>query len=254
VNTGAVPDEDERPRDTSGGADAGWSDSAQPDLAWTQAVAPDDISELSRDIHAYRREQRAAQRRERYGRFTLGPSWAPLTLTVAALAVVAIVATLLTVMGPRSAGPPPALPLPTTTVADGAVGGLLPNVSLIDANQLTVPARGLRPSVLAILPPGCGCGDLVREAASNAGTLNVPLYALVPTGQTADGDSLAGQLQPSAILRDPTGAITSALVPSALTLVLLKPNGTIYRIEKGVDSVDTNSLSGLFKTMLGTTG
>lgn len=253
MNTGAVPDEDERPRDTSGGADASWSDSAQPDLAWAHAVAPDDISELARDIHAYHREQRAARRRDRFGRLTLGPSWAPLTLTIAALALVAIVATLITVMGPRSAAPPPPLPLPTTTVADGAKGGLLPDVTLTDATGLSVAARTLRPSVLAVLPPGCGCGDLVREAAAAAGTQNVPLYALVPAGQTADGDSLNGQLRPTAILRDSSGELMSALRPSALTLVLLNRNGTIYSIEKGADSVTTNTLSDLLKQMLGTT-
>jgi hypothetical protein len=249
-----VPDEDERPRDPSGGADASWSDSAQPDVAWAHAVAPDDISELSRDVHAYRREQRVARRHERFGRFTFGPSWAPLTLTVAALALVAVVATVLTVMGPRSAGPPPPLPLPTTTVADGAMGGLLPDVRLTDANGLTVSARSLRPSVLAILPPGCGCGDLVREAARNAATVNVPLYALVPVVQTADGDSLNGQLQPTAILRDPSGDVATALTPSALTLVLLNRNGTIESVKRGADGVDITALSVQLKAMLGSTG
>lgn len=254
MNTDAVPDEDERPRDTSGGADAGWSESAQPDLAWAQAVAPDDISELSRDIHAYHREQRAARRHERLGRLSFGPTWAPLTLTIAALALVAIVATLITVMGPRSAAPPPPQPVPTTTVADGAIDGLLPDVTLTDVTGQSIAARSLRPSVLAVVPPRCDCGDLLRDAAAAAGTQNVPLYALVPVGQTADADSLNGQLRPNAILRDSSGEIAAATSPSALTLVLVRRNGTIFNIERGADDATTRGLSGQLQKMLGTTG
>lgn len=238
----------------AGGAGADWSDADRPDVAWAQASAPDDISELARDIHAYHREQRAARRRQRFGRLAFGPTAAPLTLTVAALAVVAVVATLLTVMGPRSAGSPPPLPLATTTVHDGVTGGLLPDVNLTDANGTTLAARSLRPAVIAVLPPGCGCGDDVRVAAANASKRSIPLYAVVPAGQSADGDSLAGQLQRTAILSDTTGDLESAVIPTGLTLVLVDSHGAIYQVEKSADAVDTAALPAHLLQMLASTG
>lgn len=248
MNTDAVPEDDERPSDRTGGADAGWSEADQSDLSWAQAIAPDDISELSRDVQAYHREQRSARRQQRYGRLALGPTSAPLTLTVAALALVAVVATLLTVMGPRPAGSPSAERLAITTVADGKVGGLLPAVSLLDANHQTVAARALRPAVLAVVPPGCGCSDDVHAAATSAGTQNIPLYAVVPAGQSVDGDSLT--LQSTAILSDTDGALTKAIGPNGLTLVLVNRNGMIYRIYPSADSVDTRDLPSNLQSML----
>jgi hypothetical protein len=253
-NTDLVPDEDDRPRDKSGGADAGWPDAGRPDDLWAHAKAPDDLRELARDVAAYHREQRTARRHERFGWLGFGATSAPLTLTVVALAIVAIAATLLTLMGPRPSGPPPAQQLLTTSVADGAVGGLLPDVLLSDANGTTVPVRGLRPAALAVLPPGCACGDLVREAATSAAAIDIPLYAVVPAGQTADADALSGQLKPTAILNDTTGEIEAAVSPRSLTYVLVNRDGSIFKKYPGATSADARTLSGYLKTMLGTTG
>jgi hypothetical protein len=232
-----VPDEDDRPRDASSAADAGWSDPDQADTSWADAAAPDDISELGRDIHAYYRERRAARRRELIRRFARRRGAIPVSATVAVIAVAAIVATLLSVLGPsrpsRSTAP---LPLAATSVPAGEVGGLLPAVSLESVKGPSVSSLGLRPAVVALLPPNCTfCSPLVPDLAKAAATQHVQLYAVAPAKPSADADSLAGQgLSSDSVFYDANGTLAARVRTNGLTLVEVNRNGVIVAIEKEV--------------------
>ena len=117
-----MPDEDDCPRDASGAADrpAG----ADADATWSDIVVPDDISALSRDIAAYRREVRHAARARRVRRLLARRGTIPALVLSGATLLAGIVAVLLSVMAPRTVGhPPAATTLAAPTNAPGTLHG-----------------------------------------------------------------------------------------------------------------------------------
>lgn len=247
-----MPDDDDRPRDASGAADV----SGQGDTSWADATAPDDIRELERDIQAYRRELRVARRRARLRRLGARPSAVPLILTCSALAIAALVATLLTVFDPHPTGDTPAaLPLATTTVADGHTGGLLPDATLRATDGSTTPARSLRPGVVAMIPLQCACEPLLSNLAARVASDRFSMYVVAPTYPDADAAALTGRLDTatSAVYYDPTGALASSVgADQQVTLAVVNRDGTIYRIERDVtaptDALDAALLRMLLQT------
>ncbi|GLW65385.1 hypothetical protein Arub01_36290 [Actinomadura rubrobrunea] len=134
-------------------------------------VVPDDARELDRDVIAYRREERQRRRRERMRRlarpFTrYGPA---IPIIALALLIALVSGVLMTAFGPRPA-PRPSIPMlaPHPTASPGRIGGFLPDarVSLIGRERVSVPLRDLRPGVIAVVPPNCGCERLVAELAA----------------------------------------------------------------------------------------
>src|SRR5579875_1988808 len=104
AHTCQMPDEEDRPRDAGGAADA----------TWASVVVPDDISELDADVEAYRREIRALARRRRWQR-RFGRPWVlPVSIVSAALILAGIVATMRTVFAPTASKRPVQLPLSST--------------------------------------------------------------------------------------------------------------------------------------------
>jgi hypothetical protein len=145
-----MADDDDRPRDAGSAADRGWDDGEDLAVVWLNAVAPEDIRELSADIKAYHRELRVDRRRKVVGRVLARPGATPLSIIAVALVLAALVATLIAVAMPNASRGPSALPLSKST-ASPAAGGLLPNASLTTGGK-TVKASSLRPAVLAVLP------------------------------------------------------------------------------------------------------
>jgi hypothetical protein len=234
-----VPDDDDRLRDASSAAGANWSDADEDDITWAQATAPDDISELARDIHAYRRECRAQRRRARLARYSIRRGTGGLTLAIIALALAAVAAIVLTAVRPSGDSKGPSkLPLATTTLPTGQVGGLLPSVQLTSKTGTASSSLNLRPGVLALLPaPSCHCSDVVASVAGVAATNNVGLYAIAPAYRDADADVLGGQLgAQDGILYDTHQALANAVGQAGLTLVLVNRDGTIYDIDTNVTS------------------
>jgi hypothetical protein len=253
AHTDAVSDDDDRPRDASGAADAGWSD-PEVNTAWADAHAPDDISELARDIQAYHRENRAAHRRESLQRLSSRRGVTPALMAVAAVVIAALIATLLTVVDPRR-GPttPTELPLAQTAIADGHVNGLLPDTSLRVPDGAAIAARTLRPAVVAVLPARCECTPLVSTIAQRATVDNVQLDLVAPTYPDAYAASLPGQLEgATSVYYDTAGQLAPAVGAVGLTLVIVARDGSIYHIQRAVTSSTVADLSPALGDMLRT--
>jgi hypothetical protein len=252
-----VPDDDDRPRDTSGAADHGWSDPAHndPTLAdgdWSHAVAPDDISGLENDIAAYRRELRTARRNELLGRLFAHRGVTSLSIIMAGLALAAALATVITLIQPDSSHKgPSALPLAHPSVQVGEPHGLFPDVSLQGPYGRSVSSRTLRPSVFALIPLHCNCVRLLNNLAGVAYSDSVPLRVVAPTVSDAEATALSGQLNRGAeVYYDKSGSLASDLDAQGVTVVLLDRDGTIFSVQKSVPASGSTTLDGLLEEML----
>jgi len=228
AHTDRVPDEEDRSLDASSAADPGWAD----------ALAPDDIRELARDIQAYRREQRAERRRERFHWLYLRPGAAPMSLAVAALALAAIIATVLTVMAPASGRPSP-LPLAHSAAAAGTRGSVLTNVSLADITGTKTPVELLRPAVMAVIPLNCGCQPLLSALAAHAAVARLKLVVVAPKSD-AEAGALSGRIGSGRVYYDTTGAMHSDFGASGVTVVLLDRDGTVFSVQPNVTAQPGN--------------
>jgi hypothetical protein len=237
-----VPAEDDRPRDASGAADATWAD----------ALAPDDISALSRDVAAYHRELRRARRQQRLQRLLRHRGALPALVMAGATLLAAAVAVMLTLAAP-SAGdrPPTALPLAHPTVADGSLHGLLPPVSLQGPDG-AAQSQSLRPRVFALVPTKCGCGKLLDTLSGQAYSENLHLAVVVPAASDSTAANLVSSLTRGApdLYFDSVGAIAASVNARGVTLVAVSRDGTIYAIERGVTLTTANSLDATLQSML----
>jgi hypothetical protein len=169
------------------------------DASWLDGVVvPDDLSELQADVEAYHREVRHAVRRRRIARVTGTGAWQrlglPVAVAVGSLAIAGAVFAILTLGHPTRQAAPPAAPIATApSAAVGAVGGLLPAVSLrtsVGAMQV----RDLRPVLIALVPMHCDCTSLLARLAGQAAEVAVPLVVVAPGEHDAEVDALPGQL------------------------------------------------------------
>ena len=145
------------------GGDPGRDDYGLPPV---DIEVPDDARDLDRDVQAYHRELRALRwrRRTRWLVVPLGRDGMVLPLLAGCLALTLLAGTLLTVFsGERMI--PPSLGRPGHQLPDAIV--------LVGGTQ--APLSTLRGSVLALVPPGCGCTHL-RQLAGEAITAGVQLY------------------------------------------------------------------------------
>lgn len=248
-----MADDDDRSRDAPGAAGPGLPNAAQPDVSWADAAAPDDISELARDVAAYRRECRAQRRREMYRRFARRPGATPLTLVLAALVLVAAVTALLTLIGaPPSGTAPSTTKLATPSAAPGARGGLLPAVTLATTDGTPVSARDLRPGAFALLPDQCDCDPLVTSLDAAAASRHLSLFVVAPSAHPSPtADTLQGQVREAKnVLYDARAALRAGVGARGMTLVLVGRGGLIYDIKNNVTSAQ--GLSADLVTMLST--
>jgi hypothetical protein len=204
---------------------------------------PDDARALDRDVRALRRERRARARRSRLlGLVTRGPGsrvGVPAGLVVAALTVVALFAALPVLLRPAGVVEPPRRPLAAPAVAPGQVGGLLPDVPL-RAGERTLPVRSaVRAGVLVLVPPACGCDELVHDVVAQAleFTRNV---RLVVDGRVPGAEREAVRLRAQAVRGlarsavDPTGALVRAYAPHGVTVLPVAGNGVVLHVLRDV--------------------
>lgn len=226
-----MPDDEDRPRDANGAAD----------LA---VVIPDDLRELAADVAAYHREVRVARRRERRHRLFNRPVVLPLVIVTAAVILAAVVAMLLTAFAPTTETTDQAAqPLAHPTTAAGQVNGLLPAVALRDARQVSVPATGLRPGVVALVPAGCRCAGKLATLAGQVNEVGDILYLVVPTTPAADPEAASFTNQVSShgraqVLYDDRGRLASALHATGITVVLVQADGTIDAVLRSLTPGD----------------
>jgi hypothetical protein len=233
-----VADDDDRPRDAGSAADPAWHNAAGQDTAWADASAPDDISELSREVRAYHREVRANRRHEKYGRFLGRPTSEPLTLLGTALVLAAIVAAAITLVQPRvptgSAGS-----LPLANSATGiAVGDRVPPATLSDGTK-QVAASNLRPAVLALAPSPCiGCKPLIGSLADEIAASGIPLAVVAPPKDADAGALNTGAVGAPQVYTDTqTQLLGPFKAAGGLTLVVVNRDGTIAAIERNVSEL-----------------
>lgn len=163
---------------------------------WADLVIPDDISELDDEAAKIRAElaergvpdeMRVWLRRRRLATF-------PRTYTVrkpdrgtslffgACVVLVGIVlAALPLISGPaKYAHHPNPATLATTSIAVGAPGGLMPDLT-VSVRGRQIALRDLRPSVFVLLPPSgksCECSDVIRNVVASSTSYSVPVYLL----------------------------------------------------------------------------
>ncbi|HWB67373.1 MAG TPA: hypothetical protein VG708_11165 [Mycobacteriales bacterium] len=250
-----MPDEDDRPRDAFGAAHDAWDAAWADDDSWTDVVIPDDIRELAPDIAAYHRELRAARRNEWIGRQLSRRGALTSCILLGALIVAALAAGAMTALTPTTAPSQlAAAPIAAPAVADGHVGGLLPSVLLRTTDQQPVAARALRPKAIALVPLHCDCTNLLDLVGAQATKSRLSLAVVAPAATDAEAAALPGQLhsvEPD-VFFDPAAAVADSVRSTGVTVVLVKPDGTISSIQRSMTVAAIPALADQLRQFAGT--
>ncbi|WP_157963593.1 hypothetical protein [Actinocorallia populi] len=210
-------------------------------LPRVDVVVPDDARELDADVAAWRREEKEKRRRERLRRLLRPLTRHGLALPVLALTVVLALVSgvLITFFGPRPLPQSPAAPLASPTAAVGSVGGSLPDVRVV-VNATSRPAETLRPALLVILPPECGCERQLHALARQAVGQSLRFYLLADLRK---GDRSVQEahrdLRPvvnriteavTGVVDDPQNALAAAYRAQGLTVVTVRADGLVSQV------------------------
>jgi hypothetical protein len=201
------------------GGDPGRDDYGLPPV---DIEIPDDARELDRDVQAYRRELRALRwrRRTRWLVVPLGRDGMVLPLLAGCLALTLLAGTLLTVFSSERMTPP----------SLGRAGHQLPNAIVLVAGTQE-QLSSLRPSVLALVPPGCRCTHL-GQLAAEANTAGVEIYIVgTQGGQAADLARQTGLAATHAV-EDTEGVLSDTYHPATLTAVLVGVDGSVATVAR----------------------
>jgi hypothetical protein len=218
-------------------------------LPRVDVVVPDDARELDRDVVAYHREERRRRRRARTRRLLrpISRYGVAIPIIAGALLVALISGALMTVFGPRPA-PRPATSLlaPHPSAPPGRINGILPagNVAEVGGERRTVALRELRPGVIGIVPPSCGCERIVAELAARTREYELNFWMAAdrrkdtePAAETLkDLQALAGSAHGGTprIVDDGQGILagTYGRPPGSpgLTAVLVQPDGVVTHV------------------------
>ena len=230
-------------------------DPGRGDASWLDGVdVPDDLSELQADIDAYHRERRLAARRRRLAPLLDSQLWQryalPAAVVVGSLIIAAAVLGILTLDRPqRFAGPPQAPVATSNPIPAGQVGGTIPDVAL------TTPTGHLytwhlRPALIALVPVRCNCEPLLYKLTGEAFGVNVPLVVVAPGTQDAEIFSLPGRVHSGEVepAMDPQGQLAATYNPSGVTVLTLRPDGTVGYLERNV--TDTADVTGALSRLL----
>jgi hypothetical protein len=199
------------------GGDPGRDDYGLPPI---DIEIPDDARELEREVQAYHRELRAQRWRRRTNRLAvpLTRDGIVLPLLAGCLALTLLAGTLLTVFSSTQ----------MTAPSMGRPGHQLPD-AIVLVGGTEAPLSSLNGSVLALVPPQCGCAHL-RQLALEADRAGVQLYIVGTHGVQVIGLTHRTGLAASHAVEDTEGALSSTYRPATLTAVLVKANGSVAKI------------------------
>ena len=199
------------------GGDPGRDDYGLPPV---DVEIPDDARELDREVQAYYRELRALRWRRRTHRLAMPLMRDGLVLPLLAgcLALTLLAGTLLTVFSSTE----------MTAPSMGRPGHQLPE-AIVMIGGVEAPLSSLNGSVLALVPPHCGCAHL-RQLALEAATAGVQLYIVGTRGVQAAGVARRIGLAATYAVEDTENALGSTYRPATLTAVLVKANGSVAKI------------------------
>ena len=212
-------------------------------------VVPDDARELDPDVIAYHREERRKRRRDRIRR-VLRPITrfgVAVPLIAGALIVALVSGALMTAFGPRPAPRPTgSLLAPHPTAAPGQIGGVLPagEVALDGPEPRSIGLRELRPGVIGIVPPSCGCERIVAELATRTREFELNFWlAADRRGNPAPADKVRRDLKALAgaahggtprIVQDEKNILAGTYGgppgTRGLTAVLVQPDGVVTHV------------------------
>jgi hypothetical protein len=217
-------------------------------LPRVDVVIPDDARELDGDVLAYHREERRRRRRERAARLArpLTRFGVAIPIIAGALLVALVSGMLMTVFGPRPGPrPAPARLAPVTSASPGRIGGLLPggHVHTIGGERTRTPLRALRPGVIAIVPPGHRCRQVVAELAARTRDHRLHFWLVADprpvTGRDPVGikglRACAGTAHDGTprLLDDPGALLAAAYAgtaPRGLTAVFVRADGVVTAV------------------------
>jgi hypothetical protein len=212
------------------------------DLPAVDIEIPDDARELDRDLQAYRRELRA-RRRQRLGRRLRGPvtrGGMVLPLLASCLALTLLAGATLTMFSAgrglqEPAQPTAAATLKPLTSASTQASAALPNTTAQVDGKLT-RLRALAPSVLVLIPSGCGCTTALRQLDVEAATASVPIYLVGAGGWMAEVMSLAAQTSKDSVhvVDDASDVLGSAYHRAGLTVVLVYADGSVSEVRRNL--------------------
>ena len=196
------------------GGDPGRDDYGLPPV---DIEIPDDARELERDVLAYHRELRALRwrRRTRWLAGPLGRDGMVLPLLAGCLALTLLAGTLLTVFSGEQMTPP----------SLGRSGHQLPNEMVLVAGAQE-QLSSLRPAVLALVPPGCGCAHL-GQLAAEANKAGVEIYIVGTRGVQTAGLARQTGLAATHAVEDTEGVLSDTYHPATLTAVLVDVDGSV---------------------------
>ena len=200
------------------GGDPGRDDYGLPPV---DIEIPDDARELDRDVQAYHRELRA-QRWRRITRRLHGPltrDGMVLPVLAGCLALTLLAGTLLTMFTAGLRATPPVSRTSSRLLPDAIV--------LVDGNQ--TPLRDLSGSVLALVPPKCGCAHL-RQLAIEADTAGVQIYIVGTNGVPVVTLTKQTGLGAGHAVEDSENALAASYHPATLTAVLVNTDGSVARV------------------------
>lgn len=247
------PDDDDRRRSLAGGSPGAEHPRRTDGFRNADLLGlriPDDLRGLEDEIRAVQAElgifpgleDSATSRRARLFRRLrhwpppggLGRSLLVGPIVAVTLLLIAGLVALLPATGPGATRriPAPAR-LASPAQPPGTVGGLLPDVGL-DSPMGAVPARGLRPAVLMLVPDNCNCPALVHDMVGQ-----VAEYPGIGAALVGSGDPSVAQLAVAReggngrlpALVDRSGALARAYhggpPGSAPTVLIVAPDGVL---------------------------
>jgi hypothetical protein len=201
---------------------------------------PDDARELARDVQAYHRELRAKRRHRLTSRLRgpLGRDGMVLPLLASCLAFMLLAGATLTMFSAGRVVPVPARPTASArsrTPATSQAGALLPD-GTAQVDGTPVRLRTLVPSVLALIPSGCGCATAVRRLTGQAADAGVQAYLVGTGGSMTEVTALAtrnGQ-RTANVVDDVRDALGSAYHRTGLTVVMVYANGPVSAVRRNL--------------------
>jgi hypothetical protein len=203
---------------------------------------PDDARELDRDVHAYYRELRARRRRRRTERLI-----APFTkhgmvipLVAGMLAVTLFAGTMLTVI---TSAPETNLPRPIRSATPGPapkpgrMGGLLPEAQVLVGSKPAELRKLRAPSVLAVVPRGCGCVTALRRLVTQAARKPIVIYFVTTGGSVNQLARLARRTgsRKVQLVEDSSNSL-GVYKPLGLTAILVHRDGAVTEVDRQLTS------------------
>lgn len=214
-----------------------WGDDGLPEV---HVEIPDDISELDREVQAFRRERRRERRRQLYERLVpgtrrLGPYGVVAPVVAGALLVTAVFATLVGVLGPGGAPASSGTPDPVSSVTEGYAGEPLPDAEgTVDGTP--VQLSDLRSAVVVSVPAGCDCASSIDTLTSTARAGGIAVYLSGEPDAMRELADRSGSYPH--VLDGARAALAEHFTPKGLTAVLVDAEGQVAGVVRDLGSGD----------------